>query len=55
MFEYLTENFIEKDKKFDGYDIYNIDEDKSVDIKFFYMSIFNFLRKIKENISINIK
>jgi len=55
MFEYLTENFIEKDKKFDGYDIYNIDEDKTVDIKFFYMSIFNFLRKIKENISINIK
>ena len=55
MFEYLTKNFIEKDKIFDGYDIYNIDEDKSVDIKFFYMSIFNFLRKIKENISINIK
>ena len=54
MFEYLTINFIKKDKKLDEYSIYirGEDEGKQEDAKFFYMSIFNFLRKIKENINI---
>ena len=53
VFEYLTENFILKDKKLDNYDLYIVNEDKKVDIKLFYMDIFNFLRKIKDNIKIN--
>ena len=47
-FYYLTDNFISKNKKLSDYDLYIINEDKKIDINFFYMSIFNFLMELKK-------
>ena len=52
VFNYLTENFILKDKKFNDYDLYIINENKLIDINYFYMSIYDFLMKIKKEIII---
>jgi hypothetical protein len=52
VFNYLTENFILKDKKFNDYDLYIINENKLIDINYFYMSIYGFLMKIKKEIII---
>ena len=48
VFYYLTDNFISKNKKLSDYDLYIINEDKKIDINFFYMSIFNFLMELKK-------
>ena len=48
VFYYLTDNFISKNKKLSDYDLYIINEDKKIDINFFYMSIFDFLMELKK-------